>query len=94
MTTELQDEAMDMIVGGAATYMSELAGFIQTGFNGQPCFKVSHKTDISVGHNACPASDKGMELMIRQATRYGKITLTSASGATKDFTAAQLKAMI
>ncbi len=93
MTKELQDEAMDMIVGGSS-YLTELADFIQTGANGKPCFKYSCKTLDSWMSGALGADDHGMQGLIRKAERCGKITLIAASGAEQDFTAAQLQDMM
>lgn len=98
---ELNDKLMDSIVGGSS-YMTDLADFIQTGHNGEPCFNFSAKSirqkgdkiDISISTHFAGASDKGMALMLKSAERCGSITLIAANGVEKVLTAAAIKDMM
>lgn len=98
--TELQDEAMDMIVGGSS-YMSDLSEFILSSSKGG-YFQASYgrssssssKVSISQMTLCYGADDKGMAKLIEKATKYGTVTLSSASGTKKTFTAEQLTAML
>ncbi len=98
---ELQDEAMDTVVGGSS-YMKDLSAFICTGPTGATFFNVSwsssssSSTSVSAssGSMCYATSDHGMSKLIKIATKNGQVTLTSPSGAKKSFTAAQLQAMM
>ncbi len=83
---------MDMIVGGSS-YMSQLAGCINTSDKGQ-YFSFSFSGASSSGSMCTAATDKGMQLLIKKADQYGSIILHGPNGKNVKITANQLRAML
>lgn len=100
-STELQDEAMDMIVGGGS-YIRDLAEFIQRSPSAEVYFSASAgspsnastSSSATQGSMTYPANDKGMESLIQAAATNGTITIYTRSGAKKTFTSDQLSALL
>lgn len=97
---ELQDEAMDAIVGGS-TYTSDLARYICTDDRGRSYVNATwgkkslvSKLSGPYGDVKVTLNDAGMARLIKIAEGMGSVTLYNGNMGRKAFTAAELKAML
>ncbi len=96
-TTELNEDAMDSIVGGSS-YISQLQRFLSINPQRMPSFSVLYQKEgdapSKLTHVNVGATEMGFKSMIKLAESSGKIALIAANGSRTEFTADQLRAML